>query len=96
MDVELTQQKLLIFVEDRAKREYLQIIGISLSLANVLQTTLNSSLQAASKDGHFDVVERLLQAKTGVNAAAAARAGSKTTLQAAARGRYFNIVKRLL
>jgi hypothetical protein len=59
---------------------------------------LSRALVRACHLGHNDVIERLLQQKADVNAAAAAAAGSsgRTALQAAAEGGHLAVVERLL
>ncbi|KAL8764795.1 MAG: hypothetical protein Q9194_006841 [Teloschistes cf. exilis] len=94
-DVELTQEKLRILINGAATRGHTRLIGISLGSENVSQNTLDLGLQAAAGGGHVDVVERLLQAKAEVNAAAAAYHG-RTALQAAAEGGHVDVVERLL
>ncbi|KAF2192450.1 hypothetical protein K469DRAFT_745887 [Zopfia rhizophila CBS 207.26] len=54
-----------------------------------------TALQAAAEGGHLAIVERLLQEKADVNAAAAKHSG-RTALQAAAEGGHLAIVERLL
>ncbi|KAH8699429.1 hypothetical protein GQ44DRAFT_779006 [Phaeosphaeriaceae sp. PMI808] len=55
-----------------------------------------TALQAAVGGGHLAVVERLLEEKANVNAAAAgARWGRRTALQAAAEGGHLAVVERL-
>ena len=53
------------------------------------------SCQAAAEGGHLAVVERLLQQKAHVNAAAAGKYGGRTALQAAAEGGHLAVVERL-
>ncbi|KAJ1335026.1 ankyrin repeat domain-containing protein 50 [Microdochium nivale] len=53
------------------------------------------ALLAAAGCGHFEIVERLLEAKVNVNARHVYRTGW-TALQAAARGGYLEVVERLL
>jgi hypothetical protein len=48
----------------------------------------------AAKDGHLEVVDRLLRAAAEANAAAAL-VGSRTALQAAADGGHLEVVERL-
>ncbi|KAH6725013.1 ankyrin repeat protein [Leptodontidium sp. MPI-SDFR-AT-0119] len=59
---------------------------------------LSQGLLHAAKGGHLEVVERLLDAKADVNAAAATvgEGGSRTALQAAAEGGHLDVVQRLL
>jgi hypothetical protein len=52
------------------------------------------SLQAAAKEGHLEVVEKLLGAKADVNAAAGGN--GRTALQAAAEGGHLEVVEKLL
>ena len=52
------------------------------------------ALQAAVEGGHLAVVERLLQQKADVNAAAA-KSDGRTALQAAAEGGHLVVVERL-
>ena len=52
-------------------------------------------MQAAAEGGHLTVVERLLQEKAEVNAAACETKG-RTALQAAAEGGHLTVVERLL
>ncbi|KAK4172309.1 hypothetical protein QBC36DRAFT_294484 [Triangularia setosa] len=56
---------------------------------------INSALQAASRGGHLQVVDRLLSAGADVNAAAADEYG-RTALQAASQGGHLQVVDRLL
>ncbi len=51
-----------------ATREHAQLIKISLDLENVSQIILDLRLQVATRNNYLDVMERLLQAKTNVNA----------------------------
>ena len=94
-DVRLTQQNLLDFVEGAAKRGHAHLIEISLGSEDISQFILDSGLQSAAGGGHLDVVERLLQEKADVNAAAVEYDG-RTALQAAAEGGYLDVVERLL
>jgi ankyrin repeat protein len=54
-----------------------------------------TALQAAAEGGHLAVVERLLQEKADINAAAG-RSNGRTALQAAAGGGHLAVVERLL
>jgi ankyrin repeat protein len=54
-----------------------------------------TALQAAAEGGHLAVVERLIQQKADVNAAAS-EYSDKTALQAAARGGHLAVVERLI
>jgi len=56
---------------------------------------LSRGMVDAASLGHIDVVERLLQEKTDVNAAPAGNQG-RTTLQAAAEGGHLAVVEHLL
>jgi ankyrin repeat protein len=56
---------------------------------------ISHELVRACRLGHSDVVERLLQEKAEVNAAAAG-SGGRTALQAAAEGGHIAVVERLL
>ncbi|KAG8665143.1 uncharacterized protein FPOAC1_013121 [Fusarium poae] len=56
---------------------------------------IDRAFQAASEGGHFQVVERLLEAGADVNTAAA-ESGGRTALQAASEGGYILVVERLL
>ncbi len=93
-NIELTQQKLQILVKGGATRGYTQLTEVILRSGKVSQTVLDSGLQATAKGGHLEVVEKLLQAKADVNAAAAEREG-RTALQAAAEGGHLAMVERL-
>ena len=65
----------------------------------VLRPSVNEishGLVRACHSGHNEVVERLLQEKADVNAAAAAFDGGRTALQAAAGGGHLAVVERLL
>jgi DNA-binding transcriptional regulator GbsR (MarR family) len=56
---------------------------------------IDRAFQAASEGGHFQVVERLLEAGADVNAAAA-RSGGRTALQAASGRGHIQVIERLL
>ena len=60
------------------------------------KTELSRGLQHAALGGHLHVVQRLLDAKADVNAAAAAGDKGRTALQAAAEGGHLEVVQRLL
>ena len=94
-DVELTQENLLHFVQGAARRGHAHLIAISLGSGLISQTMLNSGLQLAARGGHLDVVERFLQEKADVNAAAKKDKGI-TALQGAAGGGHLEVVERLL
>ena len=93
-DARLTLENLLNFVEGAAKRGHANLIDISLGSEDISQPILDSGLQSAAGGGHLDVVERLLQEKADVNAAAASY--GRTALQAAAEGGHLDVVERLL
>ena len=57
---------------------------------------LLAGMASAAALGHLAVIERLLQQKADVNAAAAAEFGGRTALQAAAGGGHLAVVERLL
>ena len=92
-DVRLTRQDLLDFVERAAEKGHAHLIAISLGSGLISQLIVDRGLQRAARDGHPDVVERLLQAKADVNAT---MSGGWTALQVAVKGGHLNVVERLL
>ena len=95
-NVRFTRKNLRNFVESAAKRGHAHLIEFSLGSEDISQPILDSGLQAAAGGGHLDVVERLLQEKADVNAAAANEDNGRTALQAAAGGGHLDVVERLL
>ncbi|KAL9025167.1 MAG: hypothetical protein Q9196_005966 [Gyalolechia fulgens] len=95
VEKELTQGNLRILIEGAAAMGFTELTKIGLSSRNIPQIILDFSLKSAAEGGHLAVVERLLQAKADVNAAAAA-VGGRTALQAAAGGGHLAVVERLL
>ncbi|KAL6713035.1 hypothetical protein ACLMJK_009431 [Lecanora helva] len=93
--VQLTQHTLIALIQGAATNGYANLMDISLGLKPISQPILDSAFQAAAAHGHLDTVERLLQAKADVNAAAVEFYG-RTALQAAAGGGYLDTVERLL
>ena len=94
-DRRLTQKILLLLVRGAAERGYAKLVDVSLGLEDISQPTLDLSLESAAGGGYLDVVERLLQEKADVNAAAAKGYG-RTALQAAAERGHLDVVERLL
>ncbi|KAM0714721.1 hypothetical protein Q7P37_009738 [Cladosporium fusiforme] len=82
-------------LESAAHTGHVALVGAVLDLGFNQKWTLNRALQAAAEGGHLNVVERLLAAKSEVNAAAAKYSG-RTALQAAAEGGHLDAVEALL
>ncbi|KAH8707470.1 hypothetical protein GQ44DRAFT_830992 [Phaeosphaeriaceae sp. PMI808] len=59
------------------------------------KSEISCELVGASHRGHYEVVERLLQEKADVNAAAAGGESGRTALQAAAEGGHLAVVECL-
>ena len=60
------------------------------------QQQLLAGMVSAAPLGHTTVIERLLQRKADVNAAAATKSNGRTALQAEAEGGHLAVIKRLL
>ncbi|KAL8802033.1 MAG: hypothetical protein Q9200_006727 [Gallowayella weberi] len=95
VEKEFDQGKLRILIEGAAEMGFTELTKIGLSSENIPQIILDFSLKSAAKGGHLAVVERLLQEKADVNAAAGYD-GGRTALQAAAGGGHLAVVERLL
>ncbi|KAI9764860.1 MAG: hypothetical protein M1840_008006 [Geoglossum simile] len=81
---------------DSAAQDRSQFVDILIDSGRIRNLDLGLALQAAAREGHLDMVERLLAAKADVNTAANAGNAGQTALQAAAGGGYLNIVEKLL
>ena len=90
-DVQITQQNLLNLIRGAAIRGHSKLVEIGLGSTDISQFILNSGVQSAAEGGHLNVVDRLLQEKADVNAAAAY--DGRTALQAAAEGGHLNVVE---
>ncbi|KAL9629213.1 MAG: hypothetical protein Q9164_006976 [Protoblastenia rupestris] len=90
----LTQQNLEVLVKGAASKGHEQLLEICLESADITQFMLDSSLKLAAARGYLAAVERLLQEKANVDAAAGYY--GRTALQAAAEGGHLVVVEKLL
>lgn len=91
--LDVKQRRSLLF--DCARRGESDSVEIMIEFGKARREDLSLALRAAVRGGHFDIVERLLEAGADANTPSD-EADGQTPLQVAAKEGHLDIVKRLL